>query len=109
MNNETHKKIARRLFFLWVISYVVLGVLSNAYVLYQRVFVGYDPIHMLSGYQVFSLIIMIVYFIPLLLVVLHYAKISEMRKLCKITSVALGFTSIGTAIMLLFTIGSLFA
>lgn len=107
MDNEKQKKRAKHLFILWVISYVVFGLLSNGYVLYQRVFVGYDPIHMLSGYQILSFVVLIIYFIPLLLIVLHDAKETKMRRLCKFASFFLVYLVVSATIMLLFTIRAL--
>lgn len=76
-----HKKIAKTLFAIWATSYVVLGTMSNAYILHQQHVYGYNPITMLSGYQIAHLLVMLLYFLPMLLIIRYYAKRAEMKKL----------------------------
>jgi 4-amino-4-deoxy-L-arabinose transferase-like glycosyltransferase len=104
---EKNIQKAKILFVLWIISYIVVSFLSNVYVHYQKTVLGYNPISMLSGYQLFSLAIMVVYFIPLLLAVHHFSKLSQSDKLRKITLYILCFLCLYTAVLLFFTIGAI--
>lgn len=101
------KKKTKRLFILWVITYIAVCCISNIYVLYQWYIMGSNPIELLSGYQIISLVIMIVYFIPLLLVVHHYSKLSKMEVIRKVTVFFIVFQGIWTVIMIGLTITSL--
>ena len=104
MNILTQKKKAKRLFSLWIISYIVFSIISRLYISYQQVIVGYNPVAMLTEYQIFALGIMIVYFIPLLVVAYYRFKAAEMKTMQSLTYVLLWLICIWTVVMLFLTI-----
>jgi len=81
MMNDVYAKKSKRLFIIWILSNIGLNFFSNIYVLHEKKVNNYNPITMLSGYQIFVLLIMIFYFLPLLYHVVHFAKLAELKKL----------------------------
>ena len=66
--------------------------------------VGNNPIEMLSTYQLFSLGIMLLYFLPLLLAVYRYCKLADMPRLQVVVRIVLIFLVIWLSVMILFTV-----
>ena len=103
---DKYRKTARNLSIIWVVSYVLLGIISNIYTIYQRAINDYNPVTMLSGYQLLSLIIMLLYFIPMLFVICRYSKLAHMKKLNRIASIVCVFISIWSVMLFVLTIVS---
>lgn len=101
---EEYKQKAKRLLTVWVVSYILLGILSNIYAIYQRVVNQYNPIAMLSKYQLFSLFIMIFYFLPLLFYVIRFAKLGGMKKLYRISRIVFLLFSIWSLALFVLTV-----
>ena len=98
------KRIARRLFVFWVICYTIFNLGSSVYISYQQVFEGNDPRFVPSAFQIFTFVIILLYFIPLLSVVLHFAKLSSSKGLQKIATIILTILVIAVVFMLLGTL-----
>lgn len=97
------KKI-KKLFILWVCSYVIVGFFSNLYVMYQLAVKGYNPITLHSGYQFFALAVLIFYFIPLISLIFHYSRLAALKKYMIWSGFILIFLSIGTFILFVLTV-----
>lgn len=104
MNKHNQPKKAKRLFTLWLILFFAFSIGSSFYVSYQEVFYGNDPTALLSGFQLFTLAIILVFFIPLLLYVFRLAKQSNQQKICKVTYGLLWLLGIWTCFMVLSTV-----
>ena len=104
---DKYRKKARALSIVWIASYVLLGVISNIYTIYQRAVNDYNPITMLSGYQLFSLLVMLIYFMPMLLLVCRYSKLAHMNKLHRVAQIVFVFIAIWTTFLFLLTVISL--
>jgi hypothetical protein len=102
------KKRAKILSIIWLISYVVVGIFSGIYITASNVAYGINPLSMLSNYQLFVLVIVAVYFLPLLCAVHFCARKAEMAKLASMSRVVFVFLLIWTLALGIFTLISLF-
>ena len=101
---DQYRAKAKTLSIIWIASFIILGVISFIYIIYQRVVNNYNPITMLSGYQLFSLVIMLIYFMPMLLVIRRYSKLAHMTKLRRIAGIAYVFIAIWATFLSIFTV-----
>ena len=104
MNRNDIDQKVKTLFSIWVITYITLGVASNIYVLYQQYITGYNPVRMLSGYQLLSLGLLMFYFVPFLSFIYFFSKDSELKQLRAIIRFLLCFLGIGTSIFFVATV-----
>ncbi len=104
MDTTQYKTKTKCLLIIWLVSILLLSIGSNVYVIHMLNTTGKSPIYMLSGYQIFSLMIVAVYFIPMLFAIQHYAKLAQMKKTRIAARFLLSFYSIGAAIELAMTI-----
>lgn len=95
---------AKRLFTLWIICYAAFNIASSVYVSYQRVFVGYNPIAMLSGFQLISLGVVVLFFIPFLWLVYRLYRDSGLERMCKVIRGMLWFLGIWSGLLGVFTV-----
>lgn len=103
------KGCAKRLSIVWIVSFVIVGIVSNAYVLYQRTIIGVNPIRMLSSYQIISFLLIVLYFLPLLKAIIRYSKLAHMRLLHKIAGIVFAMISIWSFFMFVFMVIELLA
>lgn len=104
MDTTRYKTKAKCLLVIWLISILLLSISSNVYVIHMINTTGQSPIYMLSGYQIFSLIIVAVYFIPMLSAIHHYAKLAQMKKTRIVARFLVWFYTIGAAIEFAMTV-----
>lgn len=104
MDIARYKTKAKCLLITWLVSVLVLAIGSNVYMIHMLNTTGKSPIYMLSGYQIFSLMIVAVYFIPMLLAIHHYAKLAQMKKTRVAARVLLSFYTIGAVLEFAMTI-----
>lgn len=95
---------AKRLFTLWIICYAAFNIASSVYVSYQQVFAGYNPITMLSGFQLISLAAVLLFFIPFLWTVYRLYRDSGQERMCKIIRGILWFLGIWSVLLSVFTV-----
>ena len=101
---DKNKQTSICLFKLWLISFFTFSISSGIYVSYQQVIVGVDPTAFLSPFQLLTLGVFMVLFVPLLVVVWIFAKRSSSTRLYRIVSFLLALILIWTGFMLLCTV-----
>lgn len=109
MDTLKYKKKTRALLIVWLATYGIFNIASNVYYLYQKTVVGYNPLVLLSGYQIFSLIIMLVYFLPMLIAAYHYSKKANMPRVRTVTGIVLGLLGLWLLMMIVCTIWAIFS
>ena len=75
------KKRAKILFIIWIVCYSLASVAFGACNFYYRIALKHDQRYILSDLQIASLLVMLFFFFPFLLLIKHYSKIAEMHKL----------------------------
>lgn len=98
------KKKTKYLCILWIVSFVVVAICSNTYVLYTIATTGISPITMLSAHQLFVLAISLLYFYPLLFLIHYHAKTATMRKTMICARIGIVFFSTWNAMAVIITI-----
>lgn len=106
MNKNRMTKKARFLFGLWCALYAMFNVGSRIYVSYQQVFNNVDPTQLLSGFHLFTLATIALFFLPSLFGINHLMKQDESPKLKKAVRWLLIIFSMWTLAMTLITIVS---
>lgn len=103
MQKEQYTRKVKILCFIFLFVFCAVNIASNIYVISQ-IHNGHNPIVMLSGYQIFSLVIGIGVYIPLILAINRYAQLSQMRKTIIVSKIALCYLVIAETLMLILTI-----
>lgn len=103
MDISRKRKTTKCLFILWIVSFVIVAICSNTYVIYTMVTTGTSPITMLSTHQILILTICLFLFYPLLFLIYHNAKIAEMRRIMICAKIGIVFFSIWNAIAIIIT------
>lgn len=75
----------KQLFTLWLILYILYSVAGSIYCMYEQNINHYNPITMLSGFQIVSLAVVALFFIPFLFVVHRRAVAAQLKKIYKLT------------------------
>ena len=107
-SNFSPKK-SKLYFVIWVILFLSFSIASRIYVSYQQEIIGHDPTIILSSFQLFTLCMILIVFIPLLIFVHYYAQKSGQNKIRKITRMLLWLLIAWTCCMALITILAYFA
>ena len=80
MENE---KMFRKLQFrikLWLVGFILYNIIGSGYFVVYQHHCKNIPIDLLSAYPITTVIMMVVFFIPLVLSIYRYSKILEIRK-----------------------------
>ena len=101
---EKTRKLAKGLFILWVVCFMIFNVGSSIYASYQQAIVGYDPTVFLGGFQLFTFGIVSLCFLPFMAVIHHLVKRSCSEKLRTISFYLLILMGIWDVCMLICTI-----
>lgn len=104
MDITRYKAKAKCLLIIWLVSILVLAIGCNVYIVHMLNTTGKSPVYILSGYQIFSLMIVAVYFIPMLSAIHHYAKLAQMKKTRIAVRFLLWFYIIGAVLEFAITI-----
>ncbi len=81
MTEYRMKKLAKILFVIWIVCYSLTSVAFGICNFYHQKILQHDPLYILSDLQIASLLVMIFFFFPFLLLIKYYSKIARMRKL----------------------------
>lgn len=103
----SNKKIAKRLSILWIVTYAIASIVINAYTIYVTVVTDTSPIYLLSPLQLTTLLIVLLYFYPLLYLIRHHAKLADMRKTKMVSTVAIGIFTLWLVLNLCTTLSAL--
>lgn len=99
---EKRKKASVLLFKLWVACLIILSIGTSFYLSYQQVIAGEDPTIIGSGYHLFLIGLVLLFFVPLLCVIHRLSKTSASEKLHKVVTVMLVWLIV-TAALLVFS------
>jgi Mn2+/Fe2+ NRAMP family transporter len=80
MDANKAKKRVKHLGILWITLFVVYAITAGIYNIATMLENTESPIQMLSGYQIVTLIVTCVFFLPLMYVIYHYASLAGMKK-----------------------------
>lgn len=97
---EKYKKITMCLLKLWIICFLAFSIGSSIYISYQQVIVGSDPTIFVSELHLFTLGIVLLYFIPLLFTVRYFSKKSGSDELQKVVAVILIWLVVSASLLL---------
>lgn len=73
-------KIAKKLRTLWITSIVIVGIVTSVYLINCRTNHMSSPFEVFSGYHISLMVILVLYFIPILIVLQRHAKLAGMKK-----------------------------
>lgn len=102
MEIRKYNRIVKRLSVIFIATFIIVGIVSNSYVI-MEIKKGNNPITMLSSYQIFSLLLGIFVYIPLMLAIHRYTRLANMKKAIWISKVILYYLIFSEAIMLFAT------
>lgn len=72
---------------IWLATYVILGLVSNIYMIYNENSTGTYPIGPLSAHSLFVMAVCALFFIPLGIDISHRAKRCDMKRLAVISRI----------------------
>ena len=98
-----HRKIAKRLLFLFLFILLAVSICCNIYVVRERM-VGNNPITMSSGYFWFSILLVAVVYLPLLSRIHYHAKMAGMKKLRIILCILIVHFTIALIMVCIFSV-----
>ena len=96
MDLDKVKKKAKFLWNTWWISYVVCLVVLRIYDIAITFETGQSPITLFSAMHIVVILITVLFFLPLILVTNHYARIAKMKLITIITNIISLITIIWT-------------
>ena len=98
------QKQVKKLCLIWVISYIIIGIASNAYVIYMHIYSGNPPTTPL-GYPNYSVMaVCAFFFIPFAYFINRRAKAAEMRKIAIASKAVVIIMSVWLVLALVFTL-----
>lgn len=101
------KRIMKRLSILWVVSFIFLGIAETIRkVKTAMVTSAYTGPAILSGFQLLILFSVMLYFLPLLLVIHHHARLANSKKAIMISGVVMLLLSVWLLLALIETISA---
>lgn len=100
---KNKKPLVKKLCILWIVTFVLAGIISNGYVICTLIHTGTRPT-MLSIHQIAVLASSLFYFSPLLFIIQYHAKRAEMKKTTIIAKVGFVFFSLWNTLALTLTI-----
>ena len=102
METNQYKQIVKRLTIIFFVVFIIVSIICNVYVVSEMINQK-DAIHMLSGYQVFSLLLGLFVYIPLMIAIHRYAQLANMKKATLCSKIALWYLAIYEVIALIVT------
>lgn len=107
MEKEKMLHSLRIMFRIWLVSCIFFYGVSNCYLIYHYYLYRSMPIEILSGYPLVSLIVIVLYFIPLLSIIHHYSKRLGVKKYIRISLLFLIFYTLWSSGMIILLIREL--
>ena len=102
MEIQEYNRIVKRLSVIFIATFIIVGIVSNVYVL-MELQSNNNPITMLSGYQIFTVLLGIAVYIPLMFTIHRYSRLANLKKAIWISRVVLCYLIFSEAIMLFAT------
>jgi DMSO/TMAO reductase YedYZ heme-binding membrane subunit len=104
MVDERAQKKANWLWRIWLVTYIIYASMTGVYNFITTIETGVSPVTMLSHFQIITLVITSMFFLPLILMVHHYAQQAKMTKILVCARVLSIIISIWTTMSIIFTI-----
>lgn len=79
MDVARSKKIATRLTILWLVSFILIGLIAVIYQWSMMIKAGESQQNLFSASHLITTALVVFYFLPLLLAIRHHAKIAHMK------------------------------